>query len=146
MKAFAAELRAFDQRRVIVQRLRRQLAKPVPKVRAQIQQHAVSILPHRGGLGAWVADAVISATVRYTSGRSAGIRLKGSRKSAKNKSDLTRIDAGRVRAPSWGKRTKASWHTQSVPSGWFSDPVRESPEWRGAVEDAVDSALDEIRG
>ncbi len=146
MAQFAAELRAFDARRTVVQKLRRQLSKPVPVVRSQIRTHALATLPGRGGLGAWAAASRVSATVRYTSGRSAGIRLKGSRKSLKGKSDLNRLDAGRLRAPSWGHRTRASWHSQSVAPGWFSDPVRNSPEWGRAVEQAVDDAFAEIRG
>jgi hypothetical protein len=146
MEQFAAELRAFDNRRVIVQRLRRQLSKPLPGVRSKIKASALSILPQRGGLSAWVAAAKVSATVRYTSGRSAGIRIKGSRKSEKNKTDLTKIDRGQVRAPSWGRRGRGDWHTQEVRSGWFTNPVVSSDEWRKAVDDAVDSATAEIRG
>jgi hypothetical protein len=146
MAEFARELRSFDNRRVLVRQLRRQISKPLPAVKQAIARHAVAILPKSGGLGAWVAASKVIATVRYGSARSAGIRVKGGRKSLRQKSDVNRIDAGRVRAPSWGHRTSASWHTQSVPAGWFSDPVLQSSEWISEVERAVDTAFNEIRG
>jgi hypothetical protein len=145
MEQFVRELKAFDGRRVVVQQLRRQIGKPVPKVREAIKRHAIAILPKSGGLGEWVARSKITMTVRYGSARSAGIRLRGSRRSSRQQSDLKRLDAGTVRAPSWGRRTSASWHTQSVPAGFFTDPATDTPEWRAEIERAVDTAFDQIR-
>jgi hypothetical protein len=142
---FVRELRAFDDRRAVVKAMRRKINKPVPALRKAIKAHAIAILPHTGGLGAWAARASISSTIRYASSRSAGVRLKGSRKSQGDKSDLKRLDAGTVRAPSWGHRTAASWHTQSVAPGWFTDPASDNEQWRDVVDQAVDEAFDEIR-
>lgn len=145
MKVFIAELRAFEGRREVVQAMRRQIRKPLPKVRREIKRHAVSILPSRGGLGAWAAAARVTATIRYTSARSAGVRLKGSRKSLREKSDLNRLDKGMARHPAWGRRGPGQWSTQAVPAGWFSTPVLESEEWRAEIDRAVDTAFDKIR-
>jgi hypothetical protein len=145
MAQFVAELKAFDGRRAVVQQMRRQIRKPVPKVREAIKRHAIAILPKSGGLGEWVARANVTATIRYGSARSAGVRMKGSRRSKTQVSDLNRLDRGRVRAPSWGHRTSASWHNQTVPAGFFTDPVTDSPEWRAEIERAVDTAFDQIR-
>lgn len=146
IKAFVAELRAFEGRREVVKAMRRRITRPVPAVRARIQAYAVAILPSSGGLGPWVAASRISASVRYASARSAGVRLRGSRKSRAGKSDLTRIDAGQVRHPTWGRRSRNAWHTQSVAPGWFTTPATETPQWRDEIDSAVDEAFDKIRG
>lgn len=142
---FVRELRAFDDRRAVVKAMRRKINKPLPELRKKIRQHAVAILPRRGGLGSWAAAATISSSVRYASSRSAGVRLKGSRKSRGDKSDLKRLDAGTVRAPSWGRRSSAAWHTQTVPAGWFTEPASDNEQWVAVVDQAVDEAFDEIR-
>lgn len=141
----AAELKAFDGRRALVQAMRRGLNRAVPPVRAAIQAHALEILPGRNGLAAWVAAARVTVRIGYA-GRTAGVRLVGSRKSTRLKSDLTRIDAGRVRAPSWGRRTPGSWHSQAVTAGWFSTPAGDDQGFRDTVEVEVDQALEVIRG
>jgi hypothetical protein len=140
----AAELRAFDGRRAVVQAARRGIMRAVPSVRDRIRSFAVANLPSSGGLGRWVAAARVSVQIRYA-GRSAGVRLRGARKSARNKSDLTGIDAGRVRAPSWGHRTAASWHSQTVTPGWFTQPAGEDRGFRDHVDAEIDLALDTIR-
>jgi hypothetical protein len=144
MEEFVRELKAFDGRRAVVQAMRRGLRAAVPPTTGRIRTNAVSILPRLGGLGRWAAESKITATVRYA-GRSAGVKLKGSRKSLKNKSDLNRLDAGTVRHPSWGRRGGGQWHTQTVSRGWFTTPAVDAPEWRDAVDREVDKALDEIR-
>lgn len=143
--AFVRELRSFDDRRVLVKSLRRAIRKPVPAVRERIRKHAVEILPRSGGLGAWAAASTVSVSIRYASARTAGVRMRGSRKSAQDKSDLNRLDAGSVRAPSWGRRSRGAWHVQTVTPGWFSDPVTGADEWLAAVDAAVDAAFDTIR-
>jgi hypothetical protein len=142
----ARELRAFDDRRALVKAMRRGLNKAAKtQVTPAIREHAVAILPKSGGLNAWVAAARVTTSIRYGS-RTAGIRLRGSRKSLKNKSDLQRIDAGKVRAPTWGRRGPGFWHTQAVAPGWFTDPASKSTAFRDTVDAEVDRVLDEIRG
>jgi hypothetical protein len=141
---FARELRAFDGRRAVVQAARRGITRALPGVRKAVKAHALEILPSSGGLGAWVAASRLGVKISYAS-RSAGIRLRGSRKSVADKSDLAGVDAGKVRAPTWGHRTKAAWHSQSVPAGWWSTPVAADEGFRDHVDQVVDEALDVIR-
>ncbi len=140
----AAELRAFDGRRKVVQALRRGLVRATKPAVAAVRGYATEILPAGGGLGAWVAALRISPRISYGS-RSAGVRLRGSRKSAKQRSDLVRIDAGRVRHPTWGRRANNAWHSQAVTPGFWSTPLEADAQWRDPVDAEVDKALDEIR-
>lgn len=140
----AAELRAFDGRRALVQAARRGITRALPGVRKAVKAHALEILPSGGGLAGWVAAARIGVKISYAS-RSAGIRLRGSRKSIADRSDLAGIDAGKVRAPSWGHRTAAAWHTVAVTPGWWSTPVAADEGFRDHVDQVVDETLEAIR-
>jgi hypothetical protein len=141
---FARELRAFDGRRSVVKAMRRGLSTSARPVLRGVRAYAVAILPARGGLGPWVAAATMSWQIRY-SARSAGIKLRGRRGSARGRSDLQRIDAGQVRHPSWGRRGRGQWKAQAVPPGWWSKPLEQDTVIEPAVSAAVDRALDEIR-
>lgn len=134
------DLRSFDRKREVVKALGKEIRKPLPGVRKSIKARALEILPRAGGLNKWVASTRVGVKVR-TSGRSAGVQLKGGRNSAQKRSDVRAIDRGRVRAPSWGKRTAASWHTQSVTPGFFTDTAGDATEWRDACVQAVDNAI-----
>lgn len=140
----AAELRAFDGRRALVQAARRGITRALPAVRRAVKASAMETLPAGGGLNAWVAAARLAVKISYAS-RSAGIRLRGSRKSTADKSDLTGIDAGKVRAPSWGRRSSAAWHTVTVTPGWFTRPVSDDTGFRDHVDAVVDQTLEAIR-
>lgn len=139
----ARELRAFDGRRAIVKSLRRALTRAARPAIKATRAHAQRILPARGGLGVWVSQARIGFRIGYA-GRGAGVRLRGSRRSVRDRSDLLRIDEGSVRAPTYGRRSRGSWHVQQVTPGWWTDPLTES-DWRDQADQAVDDALDEIR-
>lgn len=139
------DLRGFDNRAEVVKALRVEIRKPIPAVRRNIKARALATLPATGGLNAWVAGTRVTAVIKLT-GRAAGVRLKGSRKSLRDKSDLRRIDAGRVRAPSWGRRGAGQWHTQSVTAGFFTRPAAEVEQWRSACVAAVDQAVATIAG
>jgi hypothetical protein len=140
----AAELRAFDGRRKIVQAARRGLTRAAKPTVAKVRAHALAILPSSGGLGAWVSNAKIGVKIGYTS-RSAGIKLRGSRKSLRDKSDLNAIDGGTVRHPSWNRRGRGQWHDQAVTAGWWSDPLEDADDLVEAVDRQVDEILGEIR-
>ncbi len=141
---FVRELRGFNDRKVVLKELRAGIRKPFPAVRKAIRANALAVLPHRGGLAQWAAAARISLSVK-TSGRSAGVVVKGGRNSKGGRSDLNALDRGRLRHPSWGRRGKGQWHTQQVPQGFFTQPVTEAKEWHDAVDEAVDRAFDQIR-
>lgn len=124
--------------------MRRGLSGAARPVLREVRAHALEILPARGGLGAWVAAASMSWQIRY-GGRTAGIRLRGRRKSMRDRSDLAGIDAGSVRHPAWGRRSHGQWSVQAVPAGWWSTPLERDATIEPAVTAAVDRAFDEIR-
>ncbi|SCF06600.1 hypothetical protein [Micromonospora mirobrigensis] len=138
------DLRKFEGRKEVTKQLRAEIRKPIPSVRAAIKRRALATLPKSGGLNVWVSRTKVTAKVLLT-GRAAGVRLKGGRNSSGNRSDVRRIDAGKVRAPSWGRRGRDAWHSQQVPSGFFTEPATEVDQWRKACEKAVDKAVEVIR-
>ena len=141
----AAEIKVFDDRRALVKAMRGAIREPVPKIRAAVRERAAATLPHRGGLNAWVASSRLSASVQVNS-RRVRMRIKAGRNSAGSRSDISAIDRGRVRAPSWGRKGLGSWHTQTVRSGFFTNPAQEAAEdVYHAIDGAVDLALDELR-
>lgn len=137
------DLKGFEHRGEVVKQLRKEFRKPVPVVREAIRRRALDTLPAGGGLNKWVAKTRITARVQV-SGRAVGVTLKGSRKSTKDKSDLRRLDKGKVRHPSWGRRGSGQWHTQNVTAGFFTGPATEIDQWRSACERAVSNAFDVI--
>lgn len=138
------DLRRFDGRREVTRALRRRIREPIPSVRAAIKRRALDVLPRRGGLAVWVSRTKVTAKLTL-SGRAAGVRLKGGRNSKGGRTDTRSIDKGLVRAPSWGRRSEAAWHSQRVPGGFFTGPTVEGDQWRRSVVDAVDDALVVIR-
>lgn len=139
------ELRAFDGRRKIVQALRRALTREARPLVKRIRESAENTLPSTGGLDKWVARARVGVRISYGS-RSSGIRLRAGRRSLTDRSDLAGIDRGKVRAPSWGHRTAASWHTVAVPAGWWSTPTEQHGDaFAAAADREVDQVLTEIR-
>lgn len=138
------DLRKFEGRREVTSQLRKEIRRPIPSVRAAVKRRALDVLPRGGGLNVWVSRTKVTAKIRLA-GRAAGVQLKGSRKSAKDKSDLRRLDAGKVRHPSWGRRGGDQWHSQAVTPGFFTKPSAEVDQWRAAVERALDNAVEVIR-
>jgi hypothetical protein len=139
---FAQEVRRFDNRRVVLKEVRRELREPLPSFRKAVKAWCLTNLPRRGGLAEWVATLRITMQVRDR-GRTAGIRLRGSRASTKDKADLKRLDAdGRVRHPLYGDRRH--WFQQQVTPGFFSGPF-EAVDWEERADRALDRALDQIR-
>jgi hypothetical protein len=140
LERLVRDLKGFEDRKVVLAALRKNIRRPVPAVRKAIRARALDTLPSRGGLNAWAASVRITVAIR-TAGRAAGVRLKGGRNSAGGRSDIKALDRGRVRHPSWGRRGAGQWHNQTVPAGFITKPVTESTEWRQACIDAVDEAV-----
>ncbi|HET8716668.1 MAG TPA: hypothetical protein VFM50_02870 [Nocardioidaceae bacterium] len=138
------ELAAFRNSRAVVNACARGIRKATKPARKAIKVAARETLPKSGGLNVWVSRISILAQVRL-SGRKAGVKLKGGRNSLGGRSDITAIDRGRVRAPSWGHRNANSWHTVTVKPGFFTDTAAALPDWRTEVDAEVDRALDTIR-
>jgi hypothetical protein len=146
LSSLVRDLKNFEAKKPVIKEFRQNVRKPLPGIRKAVKAQAMAILPKSGGLNAWVAKSTVSLVLKMRSATSAQIKLKAARKSQKNKSDLNRIDKGRVRAPSWGKRTAASWHTQSVSPGFFTEPAKDSKdEFIKVAQDAIDTATERIR-
>lgn len=139
------ELKAFRESKAVINAAARGIRKAVVPARRAVRKSAKTTLPKGGGLNLWVSKAAIRASVRL-SGRKAAIKITDGRNSTTGRSDITAIDRGKVRAPSWGHRTKASWHTVAVTPGFFTKTLDELPDWRENIEAEVDKALDTIRG
>ena len=138
------DLKGFERRGEVVKQLRKEFRKPVPAVRKAIRRRALDTLPAGGGLNKWVAKTRITARVQVT-GRAVAVTLKGGRNSSNGKrSDIRRLDKGKVRHPSWGRRGEGKWHSQSVTAGFFTGPATEIDQWRTACERAVSNAFDVI--
>lgn len=143
--------------------IRRRVQSVVPPIERAVDEHALAILPKRGGLNRWVADAPVKASIR-TGARSAGVRLKMGRNSLKKRSDLNSIDKGEVRHPTYGRRggkvrkavtptgfgrhfaieeRRNDWHDQAVAPGFFSEPAARVglDEIRRVTEEAVADAI-----
>ena len=138
-------LRQFNRDDVLIKEVRQELRTPVDPVRRRIKATALATLPHSGGLGQWVAGTKITALITLR-GKAAGIRLRGGRRSTRAQTDVRSIDRGRVRHPSWGRRYRGQWHTQTVRPGFFTKTAAESPEWDQAIERAAAKAFGSIGG
>jgi hypothetical protein len=138
-------VRRLGSDRVIVKNMTKEIkAAIVPPVRAAARRNALSYLPRRGGLGAWVAKARITASVRRGAS-TAGVTISGGRNSSGARSDLKRIDAGSTRHPTFGH---SPWQPQSLRPGFFGDAVNEqgAEALQEAVIRAVDNAAREVLG
>lgn len=145
IEAFVRELRAFDDRRAVMKALRADIRKPFPDLRRAIKARALDTLPGGGGLNAWAASTRITLSTRAAS-RSVTVTLKGGRNSSGGRSDIRALDRGRVRHPSWGRRGRGQWHTQTVAAGFITKPVTESAAvWHDVSVAAVDKAFDQLR-
>lgn len=112
----------------------RESAKPLIK---DTKAAARSRLPKRGGLAALVARAPQRVQVR--TGRDPGVRIVV----GKNGSGARGAEQGRVRHPVFGN--KNVWVTQSVPKGWFSEPIKAgAPKVRRDLEDVLEQIADRI--
>lgn len=141
---FVRELRGFRERKAVLKELRSGIRRPFPAVRKAIRKNATDILPRKGGLGKWASGIRINLRIKTTA-RAAGVTVVGGRNSEGGRSDIRALDRGRVRAPSWGRRGKGAWHTQTVPPGFFTKPVTEAKEWHDEIDRSVDTAFDQIR-
>lgn len=118
--------------------LRGELTKAITKslqpLKAAAKKSAVEKLPRRGGLGKRVAKTTLRHK-RKATGRGAGIRIEAQPNAVK---DPLRIDRGRVRHPTYGRRP---WVLQDVRKSWFTEPMREGAP---AVQRELIQAMDDI--
>lgn len=99
---------------------------------AAARRAAAEELPQRGGLAERVAGGTFTAKVR------AGVGSAELTVTADAGMDLSAMDRGRLRHPTYGR--PGSWVTQSIPPGWFTK--RMEAEADRVVEPVVKAALD----
>jgi ketopantoate reductase len=143
--AVGAAVRAAGNDRTIVNEMTKEIKAAAKPLRPEIRANAVQILPHRGGLGAWVAKAAIRVAVKRGT-RAAGVTLVGSRsKGTGKKAHLRSIEDGLVRVPVNRRNRRGAWREQAVPSGFMSEVVEEhGDEFRAAIVVAVDRAMRQV--
>ena len=86
------------------------------------------VLPKQGGLNEWIASTPVRVSI-LTGARSAGVRLRQSKRGGLRPHDLRRMnDEGLVRHPTFGRRDKPQdWQTTKVPVGFWEaalEPTR----------------------
>jgi hypothetical protein len=153
LQKLAADLKGLDDRKEIVKALRKTIREPVPALRKAIRESALDRLPATNGLNRWVAGSLFTVQIKVTTGRTAGITLKGGRNSGskstsgkRKRSDIRAIDRGKVRAPSWGHRGRNAWHNQAVKPGFFTDTVEGfKTEFGTAADAAIATVLRELK-
>jgi hypothetical protein len=117
-----------------------------PQARTAVRAGALAVLPHRGGLAAWVARLTVRVAIRRGA-QSAGVNITGGRNSAGARSDVKAIDAGRLRHPTgWGPERRGPWVLQSVNPGFFSESLGEETvtQFREVVVASVNEAVREL--
>lgn len=123
-----------DLRRETLRTLRER-AKPMGE---RAKRYAVVALPHRGGLGNYVARTRVTVRTRL-SGRDVGVRIAGVRRKDGGTVDLDAMDRGQLRHKTFGHKP---WVEQSIHPGWWSIPMAaEAPATQVALSDAVQELL-----
>jgi hypothetical protein len=139
----ARAVRRLGNDRLIVNNMAKEIRKAGKPITKAMKAHARATLPKRGGLNVWASRASIRVAVRRGA-RSAGINIVAGRNSQQGRTDLRGLDAGRVRSPAWGHRSR--WHATSVAPGAFTDPVTDEgvEDFRRAITQAVNDAARQV--
>lgn len=137
-------VRKLGSDRTIVNNLSKRVRRLVGPVKRELKASAMATLPRHGGLNLWVAKAAVRVAVRRGED-TAGVDITAGRNSRTGRrSDLRRIDQGRLRHQTYGHRP---WSTQSVQPGYFSTPLVDGPiveEFQSEVIAAIDDAIVEV--
>lgn len=133
--AVAKRLRGADKtiRKELLQGIR-DGAKPIT---AAVKASARTDLPRRGGLAALIGKSSVRVQTK-TAARTAGVRIV-----ATNEHNIYGMDRGQLRHPTFGNR--GAWVSQSIRSGWFTDPIDKAADGlRVHVAAAIDRAADQL--
>ena len=138
----AACRRAGTDRKIVTDMANEIKREGTPQIITAVKVRATEILPRSGGLGKWTARARIIGVVRRGV-TTAGVSIRGSKRSGGHHHDLRRLDLGRVRHLTWGHEP---WHAQVVRSGFFTDAVTDEglDQLEHAVIVAADRAAERI--
>jgi hypothetical protein len=120
LAALQRKLKAAEGGKLLQRELNKALREAAKPLIPRVQESARSTLPAGGGLAERVASSKIRAQV--TSGRDPGVVIRASGRKRRE------LDQGRLRHPVYARpnqtRSEWTWVSQSVPSGWFTDPLR----------------------
>jgi hypothetical protein len=128
----AAVLKRLDDNELRKDMLRGLRAAGKPLARAA-QGAARAKLPRGGGLNEWVAGSKFAIRTK-TSGRSAGIRVVGTKRGH----DLVGMNEGLVRHPVFGG---PGWSVTRIQPGWWQDAIEGHA---GQTREALGEVLDDI--
>ena len=131
-----------DLRKELLRGVRRASKPMVPAARAA----ALEGLPKRGGLAADVSGAKWVVRTRLQ-GRGAGVRITGAWSSDGRQHDLSKMDSGVIRHPTWGRRGIGDWEAQTagVRARWFSDAMNAlAPEIREELAKVIDDVAQKL--
>lgn len=142
VQQLARAARQVADRGRVVRLVADELDAVIPGLEDGIRARALSILPSGGGLNVWVAGLRLRSTVRLF-GRRVRATIVGHRRSIGGASDIDAIDRGRVRHPSWGRRSPGDWHVQTVTPGFFSRS-EDAPVWAAAAQRGLNRAWAEV--
>lgn len=109
----------------------RKAVRPMPRI---FRQGALGFLPHRGGLGEWVASGMRFRTT-VSVGANPRLRITGSLPGH----DLAALNSGTDRHPTYGHRDR--WVSQRIRPAWWDDAgVLAANEAGDEIVAAVDRA------
>lgn len=114
-------IRKMGADRTILTNLSKRIKTMTPEIRTAIRASAVATLPHKGGLGAWVAKSRVSVSIRRGPA-TASVRIVTGRNSTGKRSDLADINAGSTRHMLFGNRKH--WYPQTVVPGFVTNVVQ----------------------
>lgn len=118
--------------------LNRALQRASGPLKKSARQGAQQILPYRGGLADRVAGSRFTARVTKR-GKGAGLQIV-----ATGRDDIAGMDAGKVRHPVFGNRSK--WVTEKITPGWFTKPLTlDAPKSRGELVKAIDAVAKKLQ-
>ena len=144
--AVARAVRDMGDDRTIVKEMAKGLKADIGQAaRPAFRAASLEYLPRRNGCGEYVAKSRVTVKVRRGTG-TAGVSIDMTRKK-KTKggfSDLPRIDAGSLRHPVYGQRSR--WALQKVKPGFVTTGLSETiaDDAEAAIVKAVDTAWEKV--
>lgn len=140
LRELGARLKAAGARDIKLEMTRGLRAGAAPLI-PLVHAAAIAQLPKAGGLNQQVAGQRVSVSV--TTGKNAAVRLKTTAP------DTKQTDSGYVRHPTFGRRGRGQWKTQSIPAavGWWSKTLEDAaPKVHPAMEAVLKLIAIKVRG
>ena len=134
--ALVRRIRSHGDAKALRKELMRGLNRATKPVRDDMKASIGPSLPSRGGLAALVM-AKASLSSQALSGRNAGVRIKARRRDG---GDLRRLNAGRLRHPTFGHRPWVQ-QTEGINPGFLDEAFEND---KPAVARAVTRVLEDI--